>query len=109
VFEIKKREVSLSPVITIMMQYPRVHPVVFALNKIKGIHWKDSVLTKGPSKKLIQQIDPVDCRILYILGGNQMQDFANDDNSELVEMVKNANKTCEYIELKKVLDHINRA
>lgn len=41
VFEIKRREVTLTPVLTITMTKSRMNPIVFDLIKDKGIIWQD--------------------------------------------------------------------
>lgn len=39
VFEIKRREVTLTPALTITLKYPRMNPIVFDLSKSKGMYW----------------------------------------------------------------------
>ncbi|KAM3139007.1 hypothetical protein pb186bvf_008818 [Paramecium bursaria] len=98
VFEIKRREVTLTPAITINMQYPRMSPIVFDLAKDQGLLWQQADTKLLGSKN-------IDSRYIFFMGGNPLLEFEKEVDPQL----KAANQTTEYIQIKKVLDHINRA
>ncbi|CAD8045992.1 unnamed protein product [Paramecium primaurelia] len=103
VFEIKRREVTLTPVLTITMTKSRMNPIVFDLIKDKGIIWQDK--DNRDKEKFDPQHRSVDSKYIFFMGGNPLLEYEKEISQELIE----ANQTCEYVSLKLVLEHIARA
>ncbi|CAD8048938.1 unnamed protein product [Paramecium sonneborni] len=103
VFEIKRREVTLTPVLTITMTKSRMNPIVFDLIKDKGLIWQDR--DNRDKEKIDAEHRSVDQKYIFIMGGNPLLDYVREIDQELIE----ANQTCEYISLKLILEHIARA
>ncbi|CAD8142264.1 unnamed protein product [Paramecium octaurelia] len=103
VFEIKRREVTLTPVLTITMTKSRMNPIVFDLIKDKGLIWQDK--DNGDKEKVDAEHRSVDQKYIFIMGGNPLLEYEKETDQELIE----ANQTCEYVSLKLILEHIARA
>ncbi|CAK55657.1 unnamed protein product (macronuclear) [Paramecium tetraurelia] len=103
VFEIKRREVTLTPVLIITMTKSRMNPIVFDLIKDKGLIWQDK--DNGEKEKVDAEHRSVDQKYIFIMGGNPLLEYEREVDQELIE----ANQTCEYVSLKLILEHIARA
>ncbi|CAD8043813.1 unnamed protein product [Paramecium primaurelia] len=103
VFEIKRREVTLTPVLTMTMTKSRMNPIVFDLIKDKGLIWQDK--DNGEKEKVDAEHRSVDQKYIFIMGGNPLLEYEREVDQELIE----ANQTCEYVSLKLILEHIARA